>query len=182
MEDARRRRVLLRLGITLTAAFFALRLWNVYGDPQPWAAQNSGTLTIVSFFRTTKYPPSLDYLLMTLGPAILAMSLIDRVRVSENHPLRVFGRVPMFYYICHFYLIHAVALLFSGLRYGRWDYFLHAPGALLGLPDPNFPRDWGYNLAEVYVIWLAIVVILYFPCRRYLLVKQRSQSPWLSYV
>jgi hypothetical protein len=88
----------------------------------------------------------------------------------------------MFYYICHFYLLHATAVVFSGLRYGRWDYYLHFPGALVGLPDKNFPTDWGYNLAEVYLIWLAIVAALYFPCRWYLGVKQRRRSPWLSYL
>jgi uncharacterized membrane protein len=165
MEGERRRRILLRLGVALTAGFFILRMANVYGDPQPWSPQSSAGLTIMSFFRTTKYPPSLAYLLMTLGPAILALGLLDEVRVSAGHPLRVFGRVPMFYYICHFYLIHAVAVVVSGVRYGRWDIFLHFPRALIGMPDPNFPKDWGYNLAVVYVIWLAIVGSLYIPCR-----------------
>jgi uncharacterized membrane protein len=182
MEEVRRRRILIRLGGALTAAFFLLRLLNIYGDPQPWKAQSTATLTVISFFRTTKYPPSLEFLLMTLGPAILALGLIDRVRVPENHPFRVFGRVPMFYYIPHFYMIHAAALLVSGLRYGRWDYFLHFPGPLLGMPDPGFPKDWGYNLAVVYLVWLTIVALLYFPCQWYMGVKQRSRFPWLSYL
>jgi hypothetical protein len=97
---------------------------------------------------------------------------VDLVRVSTNNPFRVFGRVPMFYYVLHFYLIHALALVFSGLRYGRWDYFLHFPGALLGLPDPDFPKDWGYNLATTYAIWLGVLVILYFPCRWYVGMKK----------
>ena len=183
MEDAgRRRTVLVRLGIALTAAFFALRLLNIYGDPSPWKPQGTLTLTVISFFRTSKYPPSLEYLLMTLGPGILALGLMDRLRVSESNPLRVFGRVPMFYYVCHFYMIHAVALLVSVVRYGRWDYFLHVPGALLGLPDPTFPKDWGYNLAVVYLIWLSIVAALYFPCRWFAAFKQRSRAWWLSYI
>lgn len=178
----RRRRFLVRLGAALTAAFFVFRMVNVYGDPQHWSVQRSFGVTVMSFLRTSKYPPSLIYLLMTLGPAILLLGLIDRVRVRETNPLRVFGRVPMFYYILHFYTIHALAELFSGIRYGRWDYFLHFPGALLGLPDPEFPKDWGYNLAQVYLIWFSIVVFLYFPCRWYLMVKQRSRSRWLSYL
>jgi hypothetical protein len=88
----------------------------------------------------------------------------------------------MFYYVCHFYLIHAVALLVSFVRYGRWDYFLHVPGALLGLPDPTFPKDWGYNLAVVYLIWACIVAALYFPCRWFAAFKQRKRAWWLSYV
>lgn len=182
MEAGRRRRLLLNLGIALTAGFFVLRLVNVYGDPGRWSGQANTTLTIISFFRTNKYPPSLDYLLMTLGPAILVLGLIDRVRVSEDNPLRVFGRVPMFYYLAHFYLIHALAEVVSGLRYGRWDYFLQFPPALMGMPDASFPKDWGYGLGVVYLIWLSVVVLLYFPCRWYMRVKQRSRSPLLSYL
>jgi len=182
LSEDRRRRLLVHLGLALTAAFFVVRLINIYGDPQPWEQQRTLTLTVMSFFRASKYPPSLVYLLMTLGPAILFLGLIDGVRVSANNAFRVFGRVPMFYYVPHFYLIHALAVLFSGLRYGRWDYFLHFPGALLGMPDPNFPADWGYNLAVTYAIWLGVLVLLYFPCRWYMGVKQRSRSPWLSYL
>jgi uncharacterized membrane protein len=182
MQEEQRRRVLMRLGLALTAAFLVVRFINVYGDPQPWAHQKTLGLTVMSFFRVSKYPPSLAYLLMTLGPALLFLGMMDRVRVSGNNPLRVFGRVPMFYYVLHFYLIHALALLFSRIRYGRWDYFLHFPGALLGLPDPGFPADWGYNLAVAYAIWLGVLVILYFPCRWYMGVKQRNRSPWLSYL
>jgi uncharacterized membrane protein len=182
MEESRRRPLLLRLGVALTALFFVVRWLNVYGDPQPWAPQRDLTLTVISFFRTSKYPPSLDYLLMTLGPAILFLGLIDRVRVSEYNPLRVFGRVPMFYYLAHFYSLHALAVVLSGLRYGRWDYFLHFPGAFTGMPDPGFPTDWGYSLGAVYVIWFLLVAALYFPCRWYMRVKQRSRSPWLSYL
>lgn len=182
LPEDRRRRFLSRLGLALIAGFFVVRLANIYGDPQLWEQQRTLALTIMSFFRASKYPPSLVYLLMTLGPALLFLGLIDRVRVSANNPFRVFGRVPMFYYVLHFYLIHALAVLFSGLRYGRWDYFLHFPGALLGMPDPTFPKDWGYSLAATYMIWLGVLVILYFPCRWYMGVKQRSRSPWLSYL
>jgi uncharacterized membrane protein len=181
-DEERRRRVLVRLGLALTLAFFVLRAINGYGDPQRWSSQSSFELTVISFFRTSKYPPSLIYLLMTLGPALLALGLMDRVRVSDNNPLRVFGRVPMFYYLCHFYLIHALALVVSWLRYGRWDYFTHLPGALIGLPDPTFPPDWGFNLGGAYLIWAALVAFLYFPCRWYMGVKQRSGAWWLSYL
>jgi uncharacterized membrane protein len=182
VEPDRRRRLLIRLGLGLTAAFFVLRWLNVYGDPQPWALQRTAELTVMSFFRTSKYPPSLIYLLMTLGPAILALGLMDRIRASDGNPLRVFGRVPMFYYLLHFPFIHAVALVLSWLRYGHWDYFTHLPGALIGLPDPTFPQDWGYSLATVYLFWIAIVTVLYFPCRWYLGLKQRSRAWWLSYL
>jgi uncharacterized membrane protein len=181
MEAERRRRLLIRLGIAMTAAFCVLRAINVYGDPLRWSTQPTLELTIISFFRTMKYPPSLIYLLMTLGPAMLALGLMDRVRVSDNNPLRVFGRVPMFYYLCHFYLIHAVALMLSWLRYGRPDYFTHLPGALIGLPDPTFPADWGFRLGFVYLMWAAIVGALYFPCRWWMGVKRRG-GWWTSYL
>jgi uncharacterized membrane protein len=182
MPDEERRRLLIRVGTALTIAFFVLRLLDIYGDPQPWTVQRTLQLTVISFFRASKYPPSLVYLLMTLGPALIALGLMDRVRLSDGNPLRVFGRVPMFYYLCHFYLIHAVALVVSWIRYGRPDYFTHLPGPMVGLPDPGFPQDWGFNLAIVYLFWAAIVASLYFPCRWYLGVKRRSGAWWLSYL
>ena len=80
------------------------------------------------------------------------------------------------------FLLRVLTVVFSGLKYGRWDYFLHLPGPLFGLPDDNFPKDWGYNLAEVYLIWIVIVTLLYLPCRWMMKVKQESRSRWLSYV
>ncbi len=182
MEQEKRRRILLRFGLAMTAAFFLLRWLNGYGDPQHWAQQKTAALTVISFFRVTKYPPSLEFLLMTLGPAMLFLWAFDRVRVSEGNPLRIYGRTAMFYYVCHFYLIHAAAEAFSVIRYGRWNVFLHFPGALLGIPDPTFPKDWGYSLGETYLIWAAIVASLYFPCRWWLGVKQRSRSWWVHYL
>jgi uncharacterized membrane protein len=181
MEEARRKRILLRLGLSMTIAFALLRWLGIYGDPQPWAHQKTLALTVVSFFRVTKYPPSLEFLLMTLGPAMLFLWTFDRVRVSEANPLRVYGRTAMFYYACHFYLIHLTAEIFSAIRYRRWDVFLHFPGALFGVPDPTFPKDWGYTLGETYLIWAAIVASLYLPCRWWLEVKQRSRSWWVHY-
>lgn len=182
MEALQRRKTLFRLGAALTAAFFLLRFINVYGDARIWSVQRSSVLTIVSFFNLTKYPPSLLYLLTTLGPALLVLALLDRVRVGPQNFFRVFGRVPMFYYLLHFYAIHALAVVLGGTRYGRWDLFFQFPGALVGLPAPGFPSDYGYNLAVVYLIWFALVGALYFLCRWYMNFKNRNPAAWLSYL
>jgi uncharacterized membrane protein len=181
-EDDRRRKLLLRLGAGCTTAFFVLRFVNVYADSQPWSIQSTLTLTVISFFRVQKYPPSLDYLLTTLGPALIFLGVMDRVRVSEANPFRVFGRVPMFYYILHFYSIHALAVLLGGLRYGRWDFLLQLPPSAQGSFPPGFPLDYGNSLPVVYLIWLSLVAALYVPCRWYMGVKQRSRSAWVSYL
>jgi uncharacterized membrane protein len=182
MEAARRRRILFGLGTALTLAFLVLRWLNIYGDARRWAAQGDSVLTIVSFFNTTKYPPSLLYLLMTLGPALLVLALLDRVRVGSQNFFRVFGRVPMFYYLVHFFSIHALAVLLGGLRFGRWDFLFQFPGALLGLPAGDFPQNYGYNLAVVYLIWISLACAFYFPCRWYMNFHSRKHAAWLSYL
>ena len=100
------------------AAFVVLRLINIYGDPSPWSDQPRGLFTVLSFLRTTKYPPSLLFLLMTLGPAIALLGVLDRARPSERNPFLVFGRVPLFYFVLHIPLIHAVQIAMTWLRYG----------------------------------------------------------------
>lgn len=173
----RRRSALLWIGAAMTFAFFALRFLNIYGDPAPWNGA-----TAMSFFRATKYPPSLLYLLMTLGPALLLLGSLHRVRVAEFHPLRVFGRVPMFYYILHFYLIHGLAVVLAGLQYGDWTLLLGVPPSVSGSFPPGFPGDYGYGLGTTYLIWLAVVAALYLPCRWYMQFKQRSGAVWTSYL
>ena len=177
LEPDRRRTILFRLGAAAVLAFFVLRFVNLYGDPAPWNGSS-----VLSFFRATKYPPSLLYVLMTLGPALLLLSWLDRVRVAEFHPLRVFGRVPMFYYLLHFYIVHGLAVVLAGLQYGDWKLMLRVPPSLSGAFPPGFPQDYGYSLATTYVIWLGIVGALYVPCRWYMQVKQRSRAAWTSYL
>jgi uncharacterized membrane protein len=177
---AGRRRLLFAIGALLTICFFVVRGINGYGDPSPWTPQPSGVMTALSFLRVTKYPPSLDFLLMTLGPAILALGLLDRMVVSARHPLLVFGRVPLFYYIVHWYVLHSVALVLAWIRYGRFDFIFNVPPSL---PiSVGYPADYGYELWTVYVIWASIVFALYFVCRWFAGVKARSQSPILSYL
>jgi uncharacterized membrane protein len=182
LEPDRRRWILLRLGSALAVAFFIVRAINIYGDGRPWAVQKSAAFTALSFLNCVKYPPSLDYLLMTLGPAIIVLALIDQVRVGPRNPLIVFGRVPMFYYVVHLPLIHALAVLMAGIRYGDLTFLLrHKIPTLVG-QTPGFPDDYGYGLPICYLIWISIVTTLYFPCRWYSNLKTRRREEWLSYL
>lgn len=179
----RRRRRLFGLGLALTAGFVVLRLVNGYGDPSPWSAQSTSTLTVLSFLRTTKYPPSLEFLLMTLGPACLALGMltaIDRQPLSTRNPLLVFGKVPLFYYLLHWYVLHLVAIMMAWFRYGRIGFMFGVPSSLL--PLGTYPDDYGYSLPVVYVVWAAIVIAIYPACLWYARVKARSRSVWLSYL
>jgi uncharacterized membrane protein len=176
----RRRRLLIRLGLALTLGFVALRALNVYGDPRPWAAQASRLLTLLSFLNTTKYPPSLAFLLMTLGPVIAFLGWVERLRPSERHPLLVFGRVPLFYFILHIPLIHAVAIALTGLRYGAAP-FLFVPPPTVGTPRQVFPPDYGWDLWVVYAVTAAVVLALYPACLWFARLKRRRGDWWLRY-
>jgi uncharacterized membrane protein len=184
-DEARRRRFLLRLGAALSAGFIALRLLNVYGDPFRWsvapAGRSSTLFTLLSFLNTTKYPPSLDFLLMTLGPALLAMAWLERARLSSASPLIVFGRVPFLYFMVHLAVIHAIAIAMNFVRYGNTR-FLLTPAPSMGGSPQMFPSDYGFPLWLVYAVWIVVLVMLYPLCRRYAQLKQQRRAWWLSYL
>jgi uncharacterized membrane protein len=121
LEPERRRTLLLRLGLAMTVAFLVIRAVNVYGDPAPWSVQPSALFTVLSFLRCTKYPPSLDFLLMTLGPALMLTTWLDRFEFGRRNPLQVFGRVPLFYFLLHLFVIHTLAALLNLVLTGRTD-------------------------------------------------------------
>ncbi len=178
-----RRQFLLRWGTVLVVGFVVLRAINLYGDPQPWSTQPSAVFTVISFLRTTKYPPSLAFLLMTLGPALLALSYFDRRGLGGSHPLVVLGRVPLFYYVLHFFALHLLASTLAWLRYGSASFaFLFNPLPSMGGPAPLFPEGFGYPLWITYVVWIAVVVLLYPLCRWFAGFKARRRDWWLSYV
>ena len=172
-EPERRRRTLVALGVACIALFVGLRALNVYGDPSPWSHQRTALYTALSFINVTKYPPSLLFLLVTLGPALLALAALDRVRVPGANPFLVFGRVPFFYYLAHLYLIHLVAVAILLPTQGL--------AAFTVSPDVH-PGESGLSLPWVYVVWIAVVVALYWPCRWYAGVKARTRNPLLSYL
>jgi hypothetical protein len=171
---------LLRLGLGLIVAFFVLRVINVYGNPLPWSRQKSLVFTALSFLNTTKYPPSLLFLLMTLGPAILFLSTVDASTPRWLRPALVFGKVPMFYYLLHIPLIHVLAVAVCYARYGHVYWMFES--ASLGQFPITPPPGWGYSLPIVYLMWMIVVVSLYPLCRWFAGVRQRRSDAWLSYL
>jgi uncharacterized membrane protein len=176
----RRRSFLLRTGIGLIIAFVVLRSVNVYGDPFRWSAQRSAAFTVLSFLNTNKYPPSLLYLLMTLGPALLLLWSVDGGAPRLLRPAVVIGRVPMFYYLLHFPLIHLVAVAVCYARYGAVHWMFES--ARLDQYPMARPPGWGFSLPAVYAIWIAVVIVLFPACRRFAAVKQRRSDWWLTYL
>ena len=180
-EPGRRRRFLANLGLGLTAGFLVLRALNLYGDPSRWSAQATGIFTALSFLNCTKYPPSLLFLMMTLGPALYLMARLERLPLPDTHPLVVFGRVPFFFFVVHFALVHAIAIALEVARYG-WTNFTLLPPPSMGSPRAAFPTDFGYDLWVVYAVWIAVIAILYPVCRWYAGLKRRRHDWWLSYL
>jgi uncharacterized membrane protein len=186
MEVARRRRLLTILGTVLIAAFILLRLSNLYGNPpvgQGGVSQGDFHIqptlekTIILFFDVEKYPTSLQFLLMTLGPSFLLLAWLDKSNVPKAlGPLLTFGRVPMFFYILHIYLIHTLAVLVALLHHESVGWLFH--GAFFG----EVPDGYGYNLPFIYLIWMTAIALLYVPCRWFADLKQRRKDWWLSYV
>ena len=182
-DAPRRERWLLMVGTAATAAFVMLRAINAYGDPAPWSGQRSPVYTLLSFLNTTKYPPSLLFLLMTLGPALLLLAWLDRRGTRPSHPLVVFGRVPLFYFVLHFFLAHLAVLALSLLAYGTaaWAFMLN-PVPSMGGPKELFPAEFGWSLGVAYLVWAMVVVALYPVCRWFAGVKARRRDWWLGYL
>ena len=186
-----RRKWVLALGVAATVLFFVLRGINLYGNgiaglpfgyPRsagPWTIQPTLSLTVISFSNTLKYPPSLDYLLMTLGPSLILLGLLDRAKAARgmSRVLLVFGRVPLFYYVLHLYLLNVLARL-----------------ATIAFRQPSFhgtviaeaaqrPAAYGHGLPFIYAIWILAVAILYLPCRWFMEFRGRHRDwTWLSYL
>lgn len=175
----RRRTFLLRTGLGVTAAFVILRSINIYGDPFRWSTQKSAAFTALSFLNTSKYPPSLLFLLMTLGPALLFLWAVDGGTPQFLRPALVLGKVPMFYYLLHFPLIHLLAVVVCYARYGQMHWMFESPSIDKFPITP--PPGWGFSLPIVYLIWASVMVALYPLCRWFAALKQRRSDAWLSY-
>ncbi len=180
-DAERRERFLLRLGLGLSTAFVVLRAINIYGDPVRWTHQSSALFTVLSFLNTTKYPPSLLFLLMTLGPAMILLAWLGRHQFSSTNPMIVFGRVPFFYYAAHLLLAHLLAVGMNYVRYGRTS-FLFIPPPSMGSPSNLFPPDYGFPLWTVYAVWIVVLLVLYPACLWFGRLKQRRHDWWLSYL
>lgn len=170
----RRRKFLLWSGVAATIAFLVLRYFNTYGDSNPWSPQRSIGLTIAAFGNAVKYPPSLLYLLMTLGPTFTALALLENARGAISRAISVYGRVPMFYYVLHIYLIHILAYAFALWQGGE--------GGFLSINVQNFPEWYGTGLPGVYLAWVIVVLLLYWPCKWFAQLKARRTDWWLGYI
>ena len=179
-EPQRRLVFLRRAGFTLLLAFVVLRLFNIYGDPSPWAPQATMGMTLVSFLNATKYPPSLLFLLMTLGPALLILRALDGRNPPLLRPALVFGQVPLFYFTLHLPLIHLLAVVLCYLQNGAVHWMFESPD-LSAYPFTP-PPGWGLSLPWIYLLWVTVVVMLYPVCAWFAGVKRRQASPWLSYL
>ena len=179
-DPIRRKAFLLRLGIGLTVAFVVIRAINVYGDPSRWEAQPTHFYTVLSFLNTTKYPPSLLFLLMTLGPPLIFLFLVDTHTPRLLRPALIIGKVPMFYFLLHFFFIHLLAVIICFARYGHIHWMFESPD-IAHFPITQ-PPGWGLALPFVYLLWAFVVVVMYPLCRRYAALKQHSSNPWLSYI
>jgi uncharacterized membrane protein len=176
-DAERRRRFLLRLGMGMIAAFILLRLTNVYGNPFPWSEQKNAAFTVLSFINTLKYPPSLQFILMTLGPALLVLAWVEAARRGPvGRALVTFGRVPLFFYLLQWLTAHSLGLGLS-LAAGK------PANHLFGMPGFTPPQPGaGFSLGVAYLCWIAGIVMLYPLCRWFAGVKQRRDDWWLSYL
>lgn len=176
----KRKKNLLIWGTVAIVAFILLRYSNLYGDPVKWTTQKNPFYTLLSFINVNKYPPSLLYILITLGPSLLFLAFTEKLNGAVVRVVSVYGRVPMFYYIIHIYVIHLVALVASALTPGQdWSIWL--------LKDPIwFTKDlqgYGFSLPVAYLFWITIVAALYPLCKWYDGYKQAHKEKWwLSYL
>lgn len=169
-----RRGLLLRLGIASILVFFALRALGLYGEPKAFETKDSLLHTILAFVDTSKYPPSLLFLMMTLGPGLIILALAERWSGRFHDWMVTFGRVPFFYYVLHIYAIHVGAMLATELTGHGWQV-----GAG---PFFQYPADYGFSVQIVWVFWIALVVLLYPACKWFAGVKARRKDWWLSYL
>jgi len=177
IQPAFRKKILRITGMAAILLFIFIRLINHYGDMHRWAIQKTPVFTFLDFVKTSKYPPSLLYILMTIGPALIFLSFSENVQGSIGRKVIVFGKVPFFYYILHVFLIHSIAWLAFFATGHSWEDldFIH-------FRDGSLPYGSGYPLWFVYAAWASVVIILYFPCRWYSVYKATHKNWWLGYI
>lgn len=173
----KRKKILLYTGINLLILFIALRLLNAYGDPVYWMVQKNQFYTFLSFINVNKYPPSLMYICLTLGPALMLLGSSENWRNSFMQKIAVFGRVPFFYYVLHIYVIHLLTVIvFYATGFTNTD--IQTPGS----PFNFRPVTLGFNLYFVYAIWIGLIIALYPVCNWYNKYKTKNKYWWLSYL
>lgn len=179
-QPEQRRKILIRLGISTIVFFVLVRFINIYGDPFAWTPQKNGFLSFLAFIKAHKYPPSLLYMCMTIGPALLFLALIEKVQNGFTNTMRIYGRTAFFYYLIHFYLIHFICMI---LFFARGHSMQDAVNSMKNLPFMFTIPGEGYSLWVVYFIWLAVVISLYPLCKWYDQYKTSHREKWwLSYL
>ena len=179
-DEKKRKKTLLYLGFGAIALFILLRSGNFYGDAAHWSAQKNGVFSILSFVNTSKYPPSLLYVLMTLGPALIFLALTEKPLNALTSKIAVFGRVPFFFYLAHIALVHGLAIVGAVYAGHKWtDMVLNT-----WVTGSQELKGYGFNLLTVYIVWVAVILILYPFCKRYDRYKRANQATkkWLSYL
>ena len=175
----RRKRLLIYLGSASVILFILLRVINLYGDPSPWTTQTTATYTILSFFNTTKYPASLDFLLMTIGPGLLLLAVIEEWSSPFARVVTTYGKVPLFYYVVHLYAIHFLAMIAAVVSGYSWSAMILSTS----IHDAAGLEGFGFSLLGVYIVWIALVVALYPLCRLYSNYKNaHKEKRWLKYL
>jgi uncharacterized membrane protein len=176
-DAIRRKKILLYSGLGMLFLFLVFRYFNIYGDPNLWSPQKTAPLSIISFFNVTKYPCSLLYLCMTIGTALVMLSVTENIKNKFTDIILVFGNVPFFYYLCHWFLIRILTIIvFFASGYNS--------GQIVNPKVPMLfqPEGFGLNLFGVYVIWMLVIGIMYFPCRWFRNYKKTNRQWWLSYL
>ncbi len=171
-------RVFLKFGIISIGLFLLLRFLNIYGDPILWTPQKSAVYTLLSFFNVTKYPPSLLFCLITLGIMFLLIVFAEKINEKVKNILLTFGKVPLFYFIVHFYLIHTITLAVLFAQGFNWSQLSFASGTF-GHPQ-NI--ESGISLGWVYLVWTLVVFLMYFPSKWYAAYKATHKYSWLKYI
>jgi uncharacterized membrane protein len=180
VDPAKRKRILLQLGTGSLLLFIIVRSINLYGNLYPWTHQATPLLSLLSFLNISKYPPSLDYLLITEGFALIFLGLTENVSNRLSKIISVYGRVPMFYYLCHLFLIHLGAMLAAVLTGYRFADMISFDNWITELPQL---KGYGFSLGAVYLIWISIIAILYPFCKKYDRYKSTHKEKWwLSYL
>jgi len=180
VNPAKRKRILLMLGSSCIIIFALLRYLNVYGDLSHWSPQKTGLLTFFSFMTVSKYPPSLLYVLITVGPGILFLAFSEKWNSWLSERIKVIGRVPLFYYLVHLYLIHIAAMIATNFCGHKWTDM--APLTTWVSFEPKL-QGYGFSLGVVYAVWAALIIVLYFLCKWYDRYKlAHKEKWWLSYL
>jgi uncharacterized membrane protein len=174
-DAAKRKQKLMSYGLTAVFAFILLRFLNVYGDLSKWTTQKDDIATLLSFFNVTKYPPSLLYVCMTIGPGLMVLAWLEKLRSGWADIAVIYGRVPMFYYLLHFFVLHFLCML---VFFASGHNFSEATGGMM-LFRPN---EFGFSLGIVYLIWIGLVAALYPLCKKYSIYKAHHNKWWLSYL